>query len=229
METTQSRLIIRRLEGDPGHIAQVEAALKQRYFPMIPQLPANWPPEQHERNRLSRSLAAFAIEKMADVASAQAVNAIMDGGNDNGVDAIHFDRLKNRLWLVQSKAGGAPDSGENKKFCDGIRAIAAGNFANFNTAFARLQPDVEDALETPGVVVGGWNVDLGEALGQHAGSDLSQLAAQLNQFVYRFEWKVLKASEVHAWLTTEHAVTPPTVTLTLENWYAVAQPRRAFY
>src|SRR5436305_349258 len=121
-----------------SHVAQIEATLKQRYFPMIAQLPANWTPEQHERNRLSRSLAAFAVEKMADTAPAQAANAVVDGGNDNGIDAVFFDRLKNRLWLIQSKAGGAPDAGDNKKFRDGIRDIAAGNFANFNAAFARL-------------------------------------------------------------------------------------------
>jgi len=40
---------------------QIIAVLKQDYFPMIPQLQQNWTPEQHEKNRLSRSLAAFAI------------------------------------------------------------------------------------------------------------------------------------------------------------------------
>jgi hypothetical protein len=212
-----------------AHITQIEAMLKQRYFAMIPPLQVNWRPEQHERNRISRSLAAFAIEKLADTTSAQAVNAIMDGGNDNGVDALHFDRVKNRLWLVQAKAGGAPDAGENKKFRDGIRDLAAGNFTNFNQAFARLQPDVEDALETPGVVIIGCNVHLGAQLGPHAVTDLNQLAAELNQFVHRFEWQDLNLSRVHGWLTAEHAAAPLIVTLTLENWYAVTQPRRAFY
>lgn len=41
--------------------SQVIEALKQDYFLMIRQLERNWPPEQHEKNRLSRSLAAFAI------------------------------------------------------------------------------------------------------------------------------------------------------------------------
>ena len=214
---------------NPSHVAQIEPTLKQRYFPMIARLPANWTPEQHERNRLSRSLAAFAVEKMADTAPAQAANAVVDGGNDNGIDAVFFDRLKNRLWLVQSKAGGAPDAGDNKKFRDGIRDIAAGNFTNFNTAFSRLQADVEDALEAPNLVIVGCHIHLGEALGSHAVNDLKQLAVELNQFVRRFEWKDLSTSEVHGWLTAEHAVAPVTVTLTLENWFAVTQPRRAFY
>jgi hypothetical protein len=212
-----------------AHIAQIEAMLKQRYFAMIPQLQVNWQPEQHERNRISRSLAAFAIEKLADTTSAQAVNALMDGGNDNGIDALHFDRVKNRLWLVQAKAGAAPDAGDNKKFRDGIHDLAAGNFANFNQAFARLQPDVEDALETVGVVIIGCTVHLGVQLGPHAVADLNQLAAELNQFVLRFEWQDLNLARVHGCLTAEHVAAPLTVSLTLENWYAVTQPRRAFY
>ena len=99
---------------------QLVEVLRQRYFPIILPLQQNWTAEQHEKNRLSRSLAAFSIEKLAEVTPAQAANAVVDGGNDNGIDAIHFDRTKDQLWLIQSKTGGAPDMGENKKFCDGI-------------------------------------------------------------------------------------------------------------
>ena len=145
--------------------AQIKEVLKQRYFPMIVQFQQNWTPEQHEKNRLSRSLAAFAIEQLADIAPVDAANAIVDGGNDNGIDAICFDSSKSRLWLVQSKIGDAPNRGENKKFCDGIRDLVAGRFDRFNQSFMRLQPDVENALETSGLLIVGCNVHLGDQLG----------------------------------------------------------------
>ena len=208
---------------------QVIETLKQRYFPIVLQLQQNWTPEQHEKNRLSRSLAAFAIEKLADVTPAQAVNAVMDGGNDNGLDAIHFDRPKNILWVVQSKAGGAPDMGENKKFCDGIRDLVNGRFNKFNANFARLQPDVEDALATDRLQIVGCNIHLGPELGPHAIVDLEQLRTELNQFVQRFEWKDLKLEVAHSWLAAEHVVAPVLATLTLEKWYGVDNPRPAFY
>ena len=97
---------------------QVNETLKQRFFPIVLPLQQNWTQEQHEKNRLSRSLAALAIQVCAEVTPAQAVNAVMDGGDDNGLDAIYFDRPKNRLWVIQAKAGGAPGMGENKKFLD---------------------------------------------------------------------------------------------------------------
>jgi hypothetical protein len=208
---------------------QITNALKERYFSIFPPLQQSWTPEQHEKNRLSRSLAAFAIEKLADVAPSQAANALVDGGNDNGIDAIHFDRTQNRLWLVQSKAGGGPDRGENKKFCDGIRDLVNGRFDRFNAAVARLRPDVEDALSTDGLEIVGCNVHLGDGLGPHAISDLQQLKTELNQFVQRFDWRDLNLSVVHSWLTAEQAVAPVNVTLTLERWYGVDQPWRAFY
>ncbi len=214
--------------GD-AHIIQINDTLKTRYFPIVLQLSQHWTPEQHEKNRLSRSLAAFAIEKLADVAPAQAANAVFDAGNDNGIDAIHFDRINNRLWVIQAKAGNAPDMGENKKFCDGIRDMIAGHFHKFNAGFARLQQDVEDALATDGLIIIGGHVHLGDELGPHATTDLNQLKDELNHFVARFDWKDLKRSVVHSWLTREHAVTPVNIDLILENWYGIDAPRRSFY
>lgn len=113
---------------------QVCDVLKQRYFAMILPLPGNQNAADQEKNRLSRSLAAFAIEKTADIAPAPAANAVVDGGNDNGLDSIHFDRQKNILWVIQSKVGSAPDMAENKKFCDGIRDLISGRFHKFQTS-----------------------------------------------------------------------------------------------
>lgn len=215
--------------ADDAKKAQIESELRARYFPIIPQLPQNWTAEQHDKNRLSRALAAFAIEKYADVAPAQGANAVVDGGNDNGIDALHFDRLNNRLWVVQSKAGAAADMGENKKFCDGIRDLVHSRFHKFNASFHRLQLDVEAALLADELVIVGGQIHLSAGLGQHAIDDLNQLKQELNQFHQRFDWQDLSLSRVHEWLTVEHAVEPLRVTVVLEKWYGVDQPRRAFY
>lgn len=215
--------------ADDARKSQIEEMLKKRYFAIIQQLPVNWTPEQHEKNRLSRAIAAFAIEKLADVVPAQAANSVVDGGDDNGIDAIHFDRAENLLWLVQSKSGDAPDMGDNKKFCDGIRDLQAGRFNKFNANFGRLQTDVEDALESEGLQIIGCTVHLGEGLGQHAVTDLNQLAEELNKFARIFSWKDINISAVHEFFTTEHAVALPDITLTLEQWYGFDKPRHAFY
>ncbi|MEG4802476.1 AIPR family protein [Microcoleus sp. ARI1-B5] len=209
---------------------QVLEALKQDYFPMTPQIQRNWTPEQHEKNRLSRSLAAFAIiANLADITPAQAANSIINGENDNGIDAIYFYRMKNLLLLVQAKAGNAPNMGDNKKFCDGIRDIVHQRFQKFNDGFARLQQDVEDALNTNGVKIIGCNIYLDESLSSHVIADLNQLETELNQFAQRFEWQDLNIGITHGWLTAKQAIAPVDVVLTLENWHCLDRPRRAFY
>ncbi|MEG3973526.1 AIPR family protein [Microcoleus sp. herbarium8] len=209
--------------------SQVLEALKQDYFQMIPQLQRNWTTEQHEKNRLSRSLAAFAIANLADITPAQAANSIVNGENDNGIDAIYFDRMKNLLLLVQAKAGNAPNMGDNKKFCDGIRDLVYQRFQKFNDGLTRLQPDVEDALNANGVKIIGCNIYLDESLSSHVITDLDQLKTELNQFAQRFEWQDLNITITHGWLTAKQAIAPVDVVLTLENWHCLDLPRRAFY
>jgi hypothetical protein len=210
-------------------MTQVIEVLKRDYFQMIPELDRNWTAVQHEKNRLSRSLAAFAIANLAGIDFAQAAYSIINGENDNGVDAIYFDRSQKFLWLVQAKAGNAPNMGDNKKFCDGIRDLIERRFEKFNQGFARLQTDVEAALNINGLKIVGCNVYLEGDLGSHVVNDLDQLKEELNRFSPRFEWRDLNIEQTHSWLTAKQAISPVDVELTLENWHCLEQPRKAFY
>ena len=208
---------------------QIIEVLKQDYFPMIPELERNWTPEQHDKNRLSRSLAAFAIANLADLTPSQAAHSIINGGDDNGIDAVYFDRVNNRLWLVQAKAGKAPNMGDNKKFCDGIRDLVHKRFQKFNSSFSRLQHDVEDALDRNGVKIVGCNIYLDDSLGSHVVNDLNQLKNELNKFDSRFEWEDLNIENIYRWLTAKQENAPIEVKLTLEKWHCLEHQRRAFY
>lgn len=208
---------------------QIIEVLKQDYFPMIPELERNWTPEQHDKNRLSRSLAAFAIANLADLTPSQAAHSIINGGDDNGIDAVYFDRVNNRLWLVQAKAGKAPNMGDNKKFCDGIRDLVHKRFQKFNSSFSRLQHDVEDALDRNGVKIVGCNIYLDDSLGSHVVNDLNQLKNELNKFDSRFEWQDLNIENIYRWLTAKQENAPIEVKLTLEKWHCLEHQRRAFY
>lgn len=211
---------------------QVIEVLKRDYFPMIPELAKSQNPKELETNQLSRALAAFAIANLADVTPAQGANSIINGGDDNGIDAIYFDRSKKFLWLVQAKAGDAPDSGENKKFCDGIKDLINQRFQKFNEAFERLQRDVEDALETIGLQIVACHVYLNgdfTRFNSHAVRDLNQLKEELNKHSTFFDWQDLNIEKTHSWLTEKQAIAPIDIVLTLENWHCLDQPRRAFY
>lgn len=212
-----------------GKKHQVFAKLRSEYFPIIPEVPTKQTPDWHDKNRLSRSLAAFAIQRLADVAPAQAASSVIDGGDDNGIDAICYDRITGVLWVIQAKSGDAPDKGENMKLCKGVRDLIDGKFENFNKAFERLQNVVETALNSPGTKIVACQVHQGEELGIHASQDLNELKNELNKFSNRFDWKDLTLNVVHGWLTQDHAAISVNTEISLENWFGVTNPRRAYY
>ena len=59
--------------------------------------------EDKEALLLTRAYAAYSLQVIAGVSEDVAANSITDGSNDNGIDAVLFDRITKILWLVQSK------------------------------------------------------------------------------------------------------------------------------
>ena len=76
---------------------------------------------------LTRALSAYSIHYLAQAELDEAAAAVTDGGNDNGLDAIHYDARERRLYLVQSKwihsGNGEPENGDVKKFIAGIHDL----------------------------------------------------------------------------------------------------------
>jgi hypothetical protein len=89
---------------------------------------------------LSRGLAALAINRLAGVDVQTAANAVTDGKDDGGIDAIYFDHATDAILLVQSKwskeGHKTIDVGSATNFIDGIRKIINDDFSCFNAKFA---------------------------------------------------------------------------------------------
>lgn len=122
-------------------IAQVEAALRTRFFPHVGKVAkpdrAGWNEDQHDLDRLSRSLAAYTLVGKCIIDDTTAAGAITDGSDDGGIDALFFDRVGGRLVFVQSKfrrGGTAPSQEEVLKTINGIRALQDRRFNVFNEA-----------------------------------------------------------------------------------------------
>src|SRR5260221_12291410 len=142
----------------PEQIVQIETALRARFFPYVPKVEIagreNWTEDQHDLDRLSRALSGYALVGLSGIDDALAAGAITDGKDDGGIDALYFDRPRNRLILIQSKfkrTGASPSQAENLKTINGIRAIQSRQFDGFNQAFQSRLDEIEEALDTPGV------------------------------------------------------------------------------
>jgi hypothetical protein len=103
-----------------------------------------------EAHLLSRAMAAAAIKIIAEVEYDVACASIVDGGKDNGIDAIHYDSQGKTLFLVQSKWSNSHTSsiasGEILKFLQGIQDLVSLKKARFNEKIQKRWSLIEDAL-----------------------------------------------------------------------------------
>lgn len=113
--------------------------------------------EEPSSTALTRGLAALAVAKLSGCELDEAGASVIDGTNDGGIDAVHVDSSRSRLWLVQSKwraKGNATlDSEAVLKFWRGVGRILSADIADFNDRFQKKWPDVLDAIENPSVEI----------------------------------------------------------------------------
>ncbi len=217
-------------------VVHVEMALRQRFFPLVPKVEKpqrqGWNEETHDVDRLSRALAAYCLVGLSEVDDVAAAGALTDGDDDFGIDAFLFDKARNRLVIVQSKykrTGTAPSQEEVQKTINGIRALQDRRFQEFNAHFQNRLDEIEEALDSPGVVFEVIVVFLGETLGPHATTDLDALQTQMNRLSQRMLWKKCGISTVFGWLVEEEAPPIASVDVFLENWAHITTPRKAIY
>lgn len=220
-------------------LAHIEAALRRRFFPLVPERAQRWTAEQHDVDRCSRSLAAYSLCGACGISDAVAAGALVDGGDDGGIDALHFDRASQRLLVVQSKykrpnnaenpQGTGPNQAETLKFINGTRALMERRFDGFNAAVRNRLDEIEEALDIPGVKICLLLPFLGEALDVHAKADLDAFVAQCNSLADCMTATVAGITQTYDWMLAEQANQAVNVRLTLEKWSNVTAPRKAVY
>ena len=217
-------------------IAHIEAALKARFFAYLPRVETpervNWTAEQHDQDRLSRCLAAYVLVGLAGIDDVSAAGGVTDGKDDRGIDALYYDRAGARLLFVQSKFkrnGAAPSQEEVQKTINGVKALLNRRFNEFNAAFQQRLDEIEEALDTPGVMLTVVLAFLGEACGPHATQDLDAFRNETNTIAERLVWLTCGKATVFDWLIAEETPQSVTVEIVMENWFQVQAPRRAIY
>ncbi|MDF5709391.1 MAG: hypothetical protein PUP90_17435 [Nostoc sp. S4] len=103
---------------------------------------------------LTRSLAAFTLMVLADISPQEASKSIIDGGQDNGIDSIYFDRRDKIMYILQSKwkqdSKGSIKTDEVMKFTRGFKDLVNARYERFNSKFNNKTKDIEEALNDAG-------------------------------------------------------------------------------
>lgn len=184
---------------------------------------------------LTRAYAAYSLQVIADIPEDIAANSITDGVNDNGIDAILFDKNTKILWIVQSKwkkrGLGEPESGDTLKFCSGIKKIIEDDFESFNDKIKSKQNDIEEALNDYTVKI---NIILaytgGDDLSSHNMDAISRLLQEVNEDSEELmSFQTFTLSKAHKALAGLVDGQPINTEMVINKYGKIDEPYKAIY
>lgn len=115
------------------------------------------PRNRAEMVGLSRAVSSLSLVYLADADPQTAINSIVDGGGDNGIDLIHYDTTEKTLYLVQSKwnnsHNGGVDIGSVLKFLQGVKNLLNSKYEKFNSKVNQRRFEIDLALSNATKVV----------------------------------------------------------------------------
>lgn len=188
----------------------------------------------------TRCLAAYAILNLIDCTEAEAGQSIVDGGDDNGIDAIYYSDALKKIILVQAKwskeGNGEPDCAAISKFCQGIRDLLNLKFDRFNDKINQKRSVIESAINGYGTKFHIVLIDTHTALklSKHSQRLIEDLLNEMNNTGDTNAEKLLtferiNQSKLHSSLANSAGNSPINVELGLYQWGIVSDPYTAYY
>lgn len=216
------------------HVNHIKNMIEQKFKQKIDISDlADKPRDEQNKAILTRGLAAYSLYVLASVDIDTATSAIVDGYDDNGIDAILFEKSQSILWLVQSKwiekGTGEPETGETAKFTRGIRDLVNNELGRFNSRVRAKESEIEEALDNAAVRISIILTYTGSNLTIHNQRILDDLLAELNDPLELVTIHVFSLREAHSALTGSIAGNPIKVDIALMNWGQCDEPYKAFY
>lgn len=217
------------------HIRQIKAFLHNTYGDLIDVSDyANRATADKESAFLTRALAAFAVQSLADTEPDIAAAAVTDGYDDNGVDAVHYDANERLLYLVQSKwdhdGSGSLSRGDAQKFLKGFRDLIAPYFDRFNAKVqnksATVNAAISDARTRIFLVV---TYSGQQPLSADVKSDFDDVLREMNDPTDIVTLKTFR--QLNIYNTISHGATGAAidVEIALHEWGQTRDPHQAFY
>ncbi|WP_199487461.1 AIPR family protein [Actinomadura spongiicola] len=187
-----------------------------------------------EQRFLSRALAASAVRRVTKCDHEAAGRAVIDGENDQGIDAVAVDESSREVWLVQAKwsdAGkGKIDLGETLKFIEGLRLIERREFED--TFNARLDPfkglldaAMGDARLRIVLVIAVMGPDV---LSDAVRAVLDRTRAEFNNGGTILDYRVIGEAEFHQQVRQDLVPSPIDVEVAMSGWIRRDTPFEAW-
>ncbi|TCW44300.1 AIPR protein [Phytobacter diazotrophicus] len=132
------------------HVNQIGSKINTLFADKIDNSDLNAKDKEIQTKILTRCLSAYAVYCIGDTSIDEAASAVVDGADDNGIDAIHYSPSSKRMIIVQSKwkkdGTGEPDNGDLRKFKDGVLDLINLELDKFNDKVKLKKQMIETAL-----------------------------------------------------------------------------------
>jgi hypothetical protein len=222
------------------HINQIGKKIKDLFENEIDKSDLNPSDAEIENKILTRCLAAYGVYSSIDCSLEEAGKSVVDGGDDNGIDAIFYSSINKKMIIVQSKwsnkGNGEPDSAGISKFCVGIKDLFNTEFDRFNSKIQSKRILIEKALNEFDTRYEIVLIDTHTAsdLAVHSTRHIDDLIKEMNNtgddsqeqivsFKRMFQGRVFNS------LAKSSGDEPIDIELGLTQWGMVSDPYKAFY
>ena len=221
------------------HVSQIAKKIKELFDKSLDLSDIGDSDRERDVKILTRSLSAYAIYHIIGCSVEDAAASIVDGGDDNGIDAIFYSPSLKQMVVVQSKwkksGTGEPDSAEVGKFCQGIRDLFNLNFDRFNEKMRKKQTTIEHALEEFDTRYSIIIIDTGDrGLSEHSQRQIDDLINEMNDAgegvsepLVSFDR--LNQGKVHSSLALSVGSSPIELEVGLSQWGKITEPHGAYF
>jgi AIPR protein len=214
--------------------SQIKSQLLQAVVPLIDRSDLlSWSGPDLESHLLSRAVAATAIRILAETDEATATKAVVDGSNDNGIDALYYDPKDRTLFLVQSKwsnsHGSSIESGDVLKFLHGVQDLVSLKIDRFNQKKQDRWSLVENALTKLTSVIVAVAYPGSSKINETIQETINDFIRSQNDTSELFFFSTISQRELFHYFVRQAA--PPQIDLEvrLKHFGVVESPLRAVY
>jgi hypothetical protein len=190
-------------------------------------------PSEKDKAMLSRGLAAYALTIATGIDIQKACDAITDGFEDNGLDAIYFDEEGKILWLVQSKyimdGQGGIDNGDIEKYCKGIKRLMNGEFDKFNDKIEKRKDEILEILDDPDVKIQLLIAYTGKQLSEHNKNTIKELLEEQNDTDELLLFTDFNIDKAYKGLKYKMNSAPIEEDVVIFNWGYIEEPLKSYY
>ncbi|MFF5668436.1 AIPR family protein [Streptomyces griseofuscus] len=223
------------LQGLPVQVRQVRRALTNEFAGLLDLTDVSTAPQTHQETVfLTRALAAKAVQLVAGCTTGEAANAVTDGVDDNGIDAVLVASETAEIWLIQARwsdAGRARfDSAGILRILNGLRRLVNLRYDRFNAKFDPLVDQLDAALKAPNCKIHLVLAAIGDTeISPESRDLLDEAASDFNQGQEVLDFRFLGAADFHSAVRRGVLAEPVSVTATLsEGWHMNPTPYQTY-